>query len=95
MHKGRRACAASFIATELLGLDQQSTQTAAKRASIAASQVWDLVAWARLADRAQTVYFQEVTNSWLDPGTFMPGSNIVIILVAVVEHHCLLTGVAT
>jgi len=25
----------------------------------------------------------------------MPSSNIVIILVAVVEHHCLLTGVAT
>ena len=24
----------------------------------------------------------------------MPSSNIVIILVAVVEHHCLLTGVA-
>jgi len=45
--------------------------------------------------RTQTVYFQEVTNSKLDPRMFMPISNIVIILVAVVEHHCLLTGVAT
>jgi len=54
MHKGRRACAARFIATELLGLDQQSTQTAAKRASIAASRVWDLVAWAILVHRLST-----------------------------------------
>jgi len=92
MHKGRRACAAGFIATELLGLDQQSTQTAVQRASIAASRVWDLVTWAR---RAQTVHFQEVTNFRLDPRTFMPSNNIVIILVAVVEHRCLLTGVAT
>ena len=36
---------------------------------------------------AQTVYFQEVTNSRLDPHMFMPSSNVVIILVAVVEHH--------
>jgi len=39
MHKGRKAGAARFIATELLNLDKQSTQTAAKRASIAASRV--------------------------------------------------------
>jgi len=31
---------------------------------------------------------QEVTNSRLDPRTLMPSS---FILVAVVEHHCLLT----
>jgi len=43
--------------------------------------------------RAQTVYFQEVTNFRLDPHTFMQVVT-VIILVAVVEHHCLLTGVA-
>jgi len=47
--------------------------------------------------RAQSVYmyFQEVTNSRLDPRTFMPSSNIGIILVAVIEHHCFVTGVAS
>jgi len=38
-YKGRKACAARSIATELFALDRQSTETAAKRASIAASQV--------------------------------------------------------
>jgi len=39
MHKGRRACDARYVATGLLGLDRQLTQTVAKRkrASTAAS----------------------------------------------------------
>ena len=89
-HKSRRACAARFIANELFGLDQQSTQTGHRL-----QQVESEIQSHGLQTRAQTVYFQEVTNSRLDPRTFMPSSNIVIILVAVVEHHCLLTGVAT
>jgi len=39
MHKGRRTWDARYITTGLLGLDRQSTQTAAKRAWTAASQV--------------------------------------------------------
>jgi len=43
---------------------------------------------------AQAFYFQEVTNSKLDPHMFMPSSNMGTILVAGAKH-CLLTGVAT
>ena len=67
----RRACDATYIATGLLGLDQQLTQTVAKRASTAASQVWDLISWARLVR-----VFQEVANSMLDPRMFMPSSKL-------------------
>jgi len=37
----------------------------------------------------QIVYLQEVTNSRLDPHTFMPSSHIGIVLAAIAKHHCL------